>query len=100
MRKRKAVSRTDKVPKKRTEEDSSDDEKPSEKNQATSHATLAIEIPLSTLWRSNKSKPKPSWLMKKTSSGWIRKAGEKGQVFTREDMQEFENEVLKELGYI
>ncbi|KAJ6183722.1 hypothetical protein N7519_005023 [Penicillium mononematosum] len=32
--------------------------------------------------------------------GWIRKAGEKSQVFTKEDMQELENEVLKELGYI
>ena len=32
--------------------------------------------------------------------GWIRKAGEKSQVFTKEDMKELENEVLKELGYI
>jgi hypothetical protein len=32
--------------------------------------------------------------------GWIRKAGEKSQVFTKEDMQELENEVLKELGRI
>jgi hypothetical protein len=32
--------------------------------------------------------------------GWIRKAGEKSQVFTKENMQELENEVLKELGYI
>ncbi|KAJ5405177.1 hypothetical protein N7465_006461 [Penicillium sp. CMV-2018d] len=32
--------------------------------------------------------------------GWIRKAGEKSQVFTKEDMQELENEVLQELGYI
>ncbi|KAJ5351933.1 hypothetical protein N7452_000907 [Penicillium brevicompactum] len=32
--------------------------------------------------------------------GWIRKAGEKIQVFTKEDMQKLENEVLKELGYI
>jgi hypothetical protein len=32
--------------------------------------------------------------------GWVRKAGEKNKVFTKEDMQELENEVLKELGYI
>ena len=32
--------------------------------------------------------------------GWIRKAGEKSQVFTKEDLQKLENEVLKELGYI
>jgi len=32
--------------------------------------------------------------------GWVRKAGEKNQGFAKEDMQELENEVLKELGYI
>ncbi|KAJ5164281.1 uncharacterized protein N7500_006111 [Penicillium coprophilum] len=32
--------------------------------------------------------------------GWIRKAGEKSQVFTKEDMQELESEILEELGYI
>ncbi len=32
--------------------------------------------------------------------GWIRKAGEKSQVFTKEAMRELEYEVLKELGYI